>query len=554
METITNYLFLKAPHKKQVYFLMVIISAIYLLNFHVNDIWTPNESFYAEAVREMFESGNFLEFFYNYEPRYNKPPLTYWLIAGSSSIFGLNEFGTRLPIVLLGIGSVWLTYLLGKLLYGNKGGLYAMVMMAFSVQLLAVKQYASPEIPLTFFFTLTMYFFIRGYKERRLKYLLLSYVALGLSVLTKGFPYIIVISGIIGLFILLDGPIKWSRIWNEIKFLKLPLGIPIFMLIGLSWIIFMYLKDGQEFWEVYYRETFGRALSKSTNGPKPFFYLEVISWSIIPYSLVFFYALIKWGKEWRTSSQVLFPFCWLVVMLVIFTFAKGKIPTYMIQAHPAMLLMIVPILLNYKPSKTIWKLLWKGSFVLPSFLIIAATFYAIYFLKLPTILYSLPVLSLVGFIVWLVKYNTPEWNVMLPFWSITLFLVCFAIYLPRMERFRPYDELGKVINKEYMIDKGIPIQIQKTLIHNVPFYAERFALRDQSIEQINNYSSTVPTLALIRDEDLSKLDGFDAIWSGMIYDFSSESQFLKFVLACLDAEKGDLSKFAKYHVVTKGIR
>lgn len=554
MRTISDYLLLRGPHKQQVFFLMTIISIVYLLNFHVNDIWTPNESFYAEAVREMFESGNFLEFFYNYEPRYNKPPLTYWLIAASSSIFGLTEFAIRLPIVLMGIGSIWFTYLIGKFLYGPKGGLYAMVMMAFSIQLLAVKQYASPEMPLTFFFTLTMYYFIKGFELQKSKYMLLGFAMLGLTVLTKGFPYIIVIGGIVGLYTLVKGPLNWRRIWNEIKLLKLHIGIPITLLIGLSWVIFMYLKDGAEFWEIYYRETFGRALNKKTNGLKPFFYLEVISWSIIPYSLVFFYALVKLGKEWKNSSQVLFPFCWLIVMLAIFTFAKGKIPTYMIQAHPAMLLMIVPILLNYKPSKAIWKILWKGSFVLPTFLIIAATFYAIYFLKLPIILYGLPLLSLIGFIFWLIKHNTPEWNVMLPFWSIALFLVCFAIYLPRMERFRPYDELGKVINKDYKIDKSIPIQIQKTLIHNIPFYAERFALRDQSITEINNYSSTVPTLALVRDEDFSKLNGFDSIWSGIIYDFSSESQFLKFVLACLDAEKGDLSKFAKYHVVTKGIR
>ena len=151
MKQALPYLTLSAPHKRQVIFLMAVISALYLFNFHVNDIWTPNESFYAEAVREMFESGNFLEMFYNYEARYNKPPLTYWAMAASAAVFGLNEFALRLPIVLMGIGSIWFTYLLGRRIYGDKGGLYAMVMMAFSVQLLAVKQYASPEIPLTFF-------------------------------------------------------------------------------------------------------------------------------------------------------------------------------------------------------------------------------------------------------------------------------------------------------------------------------------------------------------------------------------------------------------------
>ena len=555
MRVISDYLLLRGPHKKQAYFLMAIISVVYLLNFHVNDIWTPNESFYAEAVREMFESGNFLEFFYNYEPRYNKPPLTYWLIAASSSIFGLTEFAIRLPIVLMGIGSIWFTYLIGKLLYGPKGGLYAMVLMAFSVQLLAVKQYASPEMPLTFFFTLTMYYFIKGFDLRKSKYMFLAFVMLGLTVLTKGFPYIIVIGGIIGLYTLVKGPLNWNRIWKDIKLLNLHIGIPVTLLIGLSWVIFMYLKDGAEFWEIYYRETFGRALNKKTNGAKPFFYLEVISWSIIPYSLVFVYSFVKWLKNWKKLSSVLFPLCWFLVMLVIFTIAKGKIPTYMIQAHPAMLLMIVPVLLEAGPSSNTNKILWKTSFALPSILIIAANFYIIYLLSLPVVLYALPTFMLAGFIKWMVQFRNSNWHVMVPFWAMTAFLICFAVYLPKMEKFRPYDELGRVINEQEGIDTTIPIYIQETLIHNIPFYAERKAIRNQSIIQINMASdNTEGVLALVRDEDLDKLDGFKSIWSGMIYDFSSESQFLKFILACIDAEQSDFSKFARFHVVTKGIR
>ncbi|MCW8797014.1 MAG: hypothetical protein OQK67_08135, partial [Chlorobium sp.] len=39
--------------------LLFLTAVLYSINFHVNDIWTENESFYAEAVREMFENGNF---------------------------------------------------------------------------------------------------------------------------------------------------------------------------------------------------------------------------------------------------------------------------------------------------------------------------------------------------------------------------------------------------------------------------------------------------------------------------------------------------------------
>jgi len=549
MKRLSDYLLLKAPHKQQVYFLQVIITAIYLFNFHVNDIWTPNESFYAEAVREMFESGNFLEIFYNYEPRYNKPPLTYWLAAASSAIFGINEFALRLPIVLMAIGSIWFTYLIGRQLYGNKGGLYAMVMMAFSVQLLAVKQYVSPEIPLTFFFTLTMYYFLKGYQERNTKYIFLTYVMLGLTVLTKGFPYIFVIGGAIGLFILLNSKLKWSRVWQDIKLLKPHFGVPIVLIVGLSWVIFMYLKDGNEFWEVYYQETFGRALSKKTNGLKPFFYLEVISWSIIPYSLAFFFAVIKWVKDWRHSSSILFPFCWFIVMLVIFTIAKGKIPTYMIQAHPAMLLMIVPLLLNYNPQQRIWKVLWSMSFLLPAVFLAVANVILIQQLNLNFFTYLAPLLSF-GLLTYFHFRKDQQKNHLLvaaPFWTILLSLFCFATVLPKLEQFRPYDEIGKVIEGIDQLSPETPIMIEGTLIHNIPFYAKRFAERDATLSQINQDKGQ--TLALVKAEGLTKLSNFKSVWSGLIYDFPSESQFAKFIIACVKAEKGDLSKFAKYHLV-----
>ncbi len=550
MSQLIKFITLEADHKQQTRFLMLIIALLYLFNFHVNDIWTPNESFYAEAVREMFESGNFLEIFYNYEPRYNKPPLTYWLIAASSGVFGLNEFGIRLPIVLMGIGSIWLTYLIGRQLYGKKGGLHAMIMMAFSVQLLAVKQYASPEIPLTFFFTLTMYYFIKGYQERSFRYILFSYLALGLTVLTKGFPYIIVIGGTIGLFVLLNSRFKWNKIWEDIKFLKLQIGVPVVLLIGLSWVIFMYLKDGDEFWEVYYRETFGRALSKKSNGMKPFFYLEVISWSILPYSLAFFYALIRWVKNWKNASEkVLFPFCWFVVMLIIFTIAKGKIPTYMIQAHPAMLLMIVPLLLSYDPQNKVWKVLWSMSFLFPAALIGAATVIMIQQLNLHWLTYLAPALSLSLLVYFHFRKDSQKNHLLVaaPFWIILLFLICFATVLPRLEKFRPYDEIGQVLENSDRVSPETPVLIEATLIHNIPFYTKRFAQRDATLDSINNVEGE--TLALVKAEGLDQLTGFETLWTGLIYDFPSESQFAKFIMACVNAEKGDLSKFAQYHLV-----
>lgn len=548
MKNLTNLLLLKATPNRQLYFLFGFITLVYFYHFDVNDIWTPNESFYAEAVREMFESGNFLEISYNYEPRYNKPPLTYWAMALSVSAFGMTEFALRLPILLMGLGSIWLTYLLGKLIYGHKGGLFTMLMMAFSLQLLAVKQYASPEIPLTFFFTLTLYWFLKGYQSDQFKYILLAYMALGLTVLTKGYPYIIVIGGIIGLYILWDNWLKKDRFWNKLKLLKLQIGIPLVLLIGLSWIIFMYLKNGEEFWLIYKRETFDRAFTRETNGLKPFFYWEVMSWTIIPYALSFFFALIFWLKNWRMLGQIAFQFSWFLVMLLVFTMAKGKIPTYFIQAHPALLLMITPILLNVK-FKSTSLFLWNLSFGLTPPLLLAASFYLIQWVELNPILHLLPILGTIGYIFWLIRPKTSERNVIIPFWCMGIFTLILASYFPKMEQFRPYDTIGQVIEMDASLSPAQPIYIEHTLIHNIPFYTKRKAIRDASPLMINEVKEEM--LALVKLENITSYRYDEIIWSGLIYDFSSESQFFKFLMACINAQKGDLSKFAEYALIKR---
>lgn len=551
MKGLLNLLSLEADHRKQVVFLMTLISILYFYNFSVNDIWTPNESFYAESVREMFESGNFLDIQYNYEARYNKPPLTYWLIAASASVFGLNEFGIRLPMILLTIGSVWLTYLLGKRLYGEKGGIYAMLIMAVSVQLMAVKQYASPEIPLTFFFTLTLYWFIKAYHDEKTKYYYLSYVALGLTVLTKGYPYIVIIAGIIGFYTLIENSFNIKSSIRKISQFKLHYGIPIVLVIGLSWVIYMYLTFGNDFWEIFQRETFDRAFTRNEKSMRPFFYVEVISWTIFPYSLAFFfvlgYYLIKFKK---IKKEIAFAFSWFLVMFVIFTAAKGKIPTYFIQAHPAMALIITAFLLNPVPNNSTLKRVIRISLFAIGVLIISISFYTVHYFDLKYIWYLVPIIFLVA-IATLVKNkesrNAISTQIAVPFFSILSVYILVAAFLVPIEQFRPYKKIGSIIKETNMINEITPILIEKTLIHNIPFYAERKAVRDQTISDIQNYSGQ--TLALVRHDTALEIKGFETIWSGLIYDFPSESQFAKFVMACLKAQKGDLSKFETYYLI-----
>ncbi|KYG78827.1 ArnT family glycosyltransferase [Roseivirga echinicomitans] len=551
MKKITSLLFFEASHKQQLRFLITVIALFYFYNFSVNDIWTPNESFYAESVREMFESGDFVDIQYNYRPRYNKPPLTYWAIALSSSIFGLNEFGIRLPMILMALGSIWLTYLLGKKIYGPKAGLYAMCIMGVSVQLIAVKQYASPEVPLTFFFTLTMYWFIRAHTEKRNKYYYLAYVALGLTALTKGYPYIVVIGGIVGLYLLLDSQFNIKVWFKKLLQIKLHIGIPIVLIIGLSWVIYMYFTYGQDFWEIFQHETFERAFTRNEKSMRPFFYLEVISWSILPYSLAFFVALGYYLFNYRSMrKEIGFAFSWFIVMFIIFTAAKGKIPTYFIQAHPPMALILTAFLINKPQLSKPFNFIRLYSFLLPSLLILGASFVLVYLFSLSVAWYIVPLL--VSILIFYLLRNKREDKVQsqmiaIPFYAIIGVYILLGAYLKPLESFRPYKSIGEIIRSNESIDEKTPLQIDGTLIHNMPFYAERKIIRQDTLDNIIQYAK--PTLALIREEHMNEFTDAEILWEGYIYDFASESQFAKFIKASLKAEKGDYSDFAIFKLI-----
>lgn len=524
---------------KNMFFIFLTIF-VYFWNFWLNSIWIPNEAFYAEAVREMFEAKNFLDIYYNYEPRFNKPPLTYWTVAISVFLFGLNEFAIRLPIVLMAIGSSFFTYRIAKLLYNNnEAAIYSFFAFALSLQFVVNSRYASPEIPLTFFLILTMYLFLKGYKENKPTYLYLSYISLGLTVLTKGFPYYVVAAGIVGFYLLIESNFSLREFLKKLIYIKLPLGLPISIIIGMSWIVYMHLKFGDEFWKVYSAETVKRAFGEDAKLADIFFYPYVILWGFLPYSLTFYYVFVNYFKELFKRHS--FVFSWFITLLIIFTIAKGKIPTYFIQAHTPMAIIVGYYIANHHPEG-FKKYLFNLSLIVPAFLITILNIYIVYNFNLDYLLYIFAIFP----ILYLIRYRDLR---IAPFLSIlATFMILTISLLPYVEKYRPYREIGSLVDMN-VPDRSIPLIIENRFIHNLPFYAKRKVLRDFSSQQILNYvDSNRFTIALVEEDTLEKLKNPSILWQGYIYT-SSESRFTVFLNHINRFKQGKSDRFVKMYLV-----
>lgn len=527
---------------------------VYFLNLDVNNIWTPNESFYAEAVREMLESGNFLDIMYNYQPRFNKPPLLYWLMALSSIVFGLSEFSIRLVIALCGLGTIYLVYQMGKLLKGRDLGLLAAAIMAFSFQFVINARYGSPAVPLTFFFTWTVYLFLKGYLKQKPRYYFFSYLALGLTILMKGYPYLIVISLIIGLFLFVESRYNFKAFWHKIKAIKPWYGLPVSFVIGMSWVFYMYLSYGTEFYEVFMDETFRRAFTRKSSF-KPFYYLEVNLWGFLPYTLSFYlgFLVLAWKKFKGVFQEPVLKLglSWFLVMLVVFTIAKGKIPTYFIQAYPGMSLLSAYFILSLFPRLNFSKWISPVQFLIPGALFVILGVVLVFIFQPNLWLFLLAILPLIGLYVGN-KLSIPILKqAYFPYYSFLFTNLLFVILvLPRIETgFRNHHLLGKAIQEE-VEDSTIPVYIESFLVHNLPYYAERKVVEYQSVDQIQSEFEKGRALALVPLDHIDYYPHDKEVWRGIIYE-GSESRTLEFILETLKYSKGQTNRFREYVVLYK---
>ncbi|MBI4484164.1 MAG: glycosyltransferase family 39 protein, partial [Acidobacteria bacterium] len=110
--------------------LITLFALPYFLNLGASSLWDSNEAFYAETPREMLESGDYVTPHFNYTPRLQKPPLSYWIVAASYHLFGVSEFAERLPMALCALVVLGLTYAIAARLYGHSVGVSSALVLA----------------------------------------------------------------------------------------------------------------------------------------------------------------------------------------------------------------------------------------------------------------------------------------------------------------------------------------------------------------------------------------------------------------------------------------
>jgi 4-amino-4-deoxy-L-arabinose transferase-like glycosyltransferase len=322
--------------------LIVLLAAAalpYFVNLGATSIIDANEAFYAETPREMIESGDYVSPTFNYEPRLNKPPLSYWVVAAFYHAAGVSLGASRLPIALGAMVILATAFLLGRQAFSVPAGLIAAVTLAATPRKLLFSRRIIIDIYTAMFLGLTLLCFLMAETDpaRRRRWLVGMYVAVGLGVLTKG-PVAVAVPGLVFLVYLLA-----TRQLGSIRSLMLPAGALIAGAIVVPYYAALYFQEG---WDAIASFLFLENLARYAEGVGapdrgPFFYLPVVfadlyfPWSLLlPAAL----ALVPWrrvGRRTAASSSDranarLLLGLWIVVIVAFFSLSKGQQDLYVL--------------------------------------------------------------------------------------------------------------------------------------------------------------------------------------------------------------------------------
>jgi len=170
----------------RVFLFLIILLAIFLRYFFFIGLNLNDDLTYLNSAHAITQNNfKFSTWIFSVRLMMNYP------IAFFFVLLGVSDFSASLYILLCSIGSVILAYLIGELLFDKKIGLLAAFFMAIFPLEIAYATTIVPDVPVAFYMALSVYFFLRGEKEGKPLWYLLSGIAIGLAWLVKGLALLI---------------------------------------------------------------------------------------------------------------------------------------------------------------------------------------------------------------------------------------------------------------------------------------------------------------------------------------------------------------------------
>lgn len=346
--------FLSFFNSNQLVKILFCIGIVYAL-FAPIEIMDIDAAQYASISREMNETGNYLQVFQRGQDYLDKPPLLFWLVSASFSLFGVSTIAFKLPAICILILALYSTYRAAKLFYSHSIALTAMLILASTQAFLLMVNDVRTDGILTGFTIFSVWQLLAFSINKKWINLLGASFGIALAMLSKGPIGAIIPLCAVGAHLL------YSRNFKTLfhyKWLLLPCLVLAFlspMLYGLYQQFDLHpekevygLKgpSGIEFY--FWTQSFGRITGDIywKDDSSPLFFLTSLAWDAQPWYLLgliaFIFSSIHILKNIKTPEKNTesWSYFGLLIPFVALSSSHFKLPHYVFPLLPYLAILI----------------------------------------------------------------------------------------------------------------------------------------------------------------------------------------------------------------------
>ena len=300
-----------------------------------------SEAMYALIPKEMHDSGHWLTPTLNGARYLDKPPLFYWINLVAYSILGVSDRVARVPTLMIGLGEVWFTYLIGRRLLGTRSAWLGGLTLLTSVGFFTLHLQLLTDHLVTLGLVVAMWALVCAEDQPSWRWSVLFQVALAVGFLSKGFI------GLAFPLLILAG-YAWFRRQPRLLTLALnPWGWLVFLLLTVPWFWAMEQAHPGFLQHHIVNEQILRFFGQRQPPdiipfPLPGFWLFLFIW-LLPWGLLLPEALYRFWQATASPDQARrgrLLLVWALIIMGFFSLSSTRIEYYSLPALPALALVL----------------------------------------------------------------------------------------------------------------------------------------------------------------------------------------------------------------------